>query len=114
MKLNKNHPFYRLSEAVDWPYLELTLKPSLEIAETEKFRLVTGLLYAKAMKKLSSEEVLDLWLVCPHLRHFCGVKQEAPETTPYFPGILDMWDRIYAGKPYDTMTYALYRSRVLH
>jgi hypothetical protein len=115
VELNKHHPFYRLSAAIDWSYLELNIKQAVEIEKTEQFRLVTGLLYVKAMKKLSSKEVLDLWLVCPQLRYFCGDDlKETPEAIPYYPGVLDMWDREYAGKPYDSMTYALYRTNVLH
>lgn len=113
MTLNKNHRLYQLSEVIDWPYLEKRIQQATGGMETEKFRLITGLLYVKAMRDISSEEVLALWLTCPHLRHFCGVySKEIPENSPCSSGVLNMWDREYAGKPYDAMTYALFRANV--
>jgi hypothetical protein len=113
MILNKNHRLYQLSEVIDWAYLESKVQQSVGVMGTEKCRLITGLLYVKTMMDVSSEEVLEIWLECPYLRHFCGVDpEEIPEKSPCLPGVLDMWDREYSGKPYDSMTYALFRASV--
>jgi hypothetical protein len=66
------------------------------------------------MTGMSSEEVLKQWMECVHLRYFCGWDlSRSPEVIPCSPGVLDMWDREYAGKPYDAMTYALFRANVV-
>lgn len=113
MELNKNHRLYMLAEVIDWLYLEARIKQNLEIKDSTKFRLITGLLYMKSMTGMTSEEVLEVWATCPHLRYFCG-SNPADEVvqSPYLPGVLDMWDREYSGKPYDAMTYALFRASV--
>ena len=72
--LNMRHPLVRLSQLIDWAYLEQSLecyysavgRPGLAI------RLMLGLHFLKHIYQLSDESICYRWEENPYFQYFCG------------------------------------------
>ena len=74
--IDKRHELVRLSEAIDWDFLEeVFAKYYQEVGRKGKnLRLLLGLQILSYMKSLSDEAVCALWVENPYFQYFCGEK----------------------------------------
>ena len=72
--INVDHELVKLSEAMDWSYLE---KENAKFYKEEgrpgvNARMMVGLHILKAMYNLSDEGVCERWVYDPYFQYFCG------------------------------------------
>ncbi len=107
--MNANHWLYRLSESIDWVYLEKEINGLLGQKHQPYWRLVSGSIYLKAFYDVSTADLIAFWPQCPHYRFFCTGREaeESCKDFPIPPETLDLLSLSLAGKGYDAMIKAL-------
>ena len=94
--INLNHELVRLSNELDWGWLEGQLEPFYAVQGRPSIpvRQIAGLLLLKQMFNQSDESVIDRWIENPYWQYFTG------ET--YFQ----------TSKPFDPTDFVLFRKRI--
>ena len=94
--INLNHELVRLSQELDWRWLEAQLEPFYAVQGRPSIpvRQIAGLLLLKQMFNQSDESVIDRWIENPYWQYFTG------ET--YFQ----------TSKPFDPSDFVLFRKRI--
>ena len=86
------HKLRRLAVLVNWKLLADVYKDHFKAGAAPTPRMVFALLYLQAMDDLSSEELMEQWLVTPEWQYFCG-ETEQQTTYPLHPSVLNIWKR---------------------
>lgn len=107
--LNENHELYKLSESIDWIFIEDAITGLIIQPYQGQWRLVAGSIYLKSFYDLSTAEVIERWCACPYCRFFCSgeVMTENADAFPVLPEVLEKLSLALAGEGYDTMIQAL-------
>jgi IS5 family transposase len=94
--INLNHELVRLSQELDWSWLEGQLESFYAVQGNPSIpvRQVAGLLLLKQMFNQSDESVIDRWIENPYWQYFTG------ETC------------FQTGKPFDPSDFVLFRKRI--
>ena len=113
--LKANHKLYKLSESIDWVFLEKATTGLMTQPYQGQWRLVTGSIYLKSFYDLSTAELIKEWGVCPYYRFFCSgeVTTEHTDAFPVLPAVLEKLSLALAGEGYDAMIKALVRQAKL-
>lgn len=108
--LNENHPLYKLSESIDWVFLEKAIKGLIIQPYQDQWRLVAGSIYLKSFYDLSTAELIKRWCVCPYCRFFCSgemTTENTANTFPVRPAVLEKLSLALAGEGHGAMIQAL-------
>ena len=82
----------RLARLINWGLLSTSYSRSFQSSQSPSPRLIFGLLYLQAKEDISSEELLERWLVTPEWQYFCG-ETTLNDSYPMHPAVLSIWRR---------------------
>lgn len=82
----------RLARLVNWRLLNTSFSKHFQSTRSPSSRMIFALLYLQAKENVSSEELLERWLVTPEWQYFCG-ETTLQDTYPLHPSVLSIWSR---------------------
>ena len=82
----------RLARLVNWRLLNTSFSKHFQSTRSPSSRMIFALLYLQAKENVSSEELLERWLVTPEWQYFCG-ETTLQDAYPLHPSALSIWSR---------------------